>query len=1219
MQKEQVKGWRFWIDRGGTFTDIVACRPDKKLLVHKLLSQNDMHYSDPALQGMRDILGIPKDMPLYDQPIDQVRMGTTVATNALLERKGERVLLAITRGFKDALKIAYQNRSELFAREIKRAEMLYQDVFELEERLDYKGNVIVPLDEKLIYDGLYKHYSNGIRTIAIVCMHSYLWPEHEQRISAIARQIGFTQISASHETIALIKLIGRGDTAVVDAYISPVLLRYVERITKELQGIDLQFMQSSGGLVDAKFFAGKDSILSGPAGGLIGAVETARAAGQKQLITFDMGGTSTDVALYDNALERDFDTMIDQVRVRAPMLKIHTVAAGGGSICKFAQGRYQVGPESAGADPGPACYRRGGPLSVTDCNVMLGKLKPERFPKIFGKDQNELLDKKIVHQKFEALTQEINDQTGTQKTPQQVAEGFLEVAIENMARAIKRVSVARGCDATDFCLVCFGGAAGQHACLVADALGMSKILLHPYAGVLSAYGIGLAGVRTLQQQSFESVLNSSNLKLLNNILRKLAKVAFGELENQKIYQCDKSFIFKQINKVYIRYQGSDNALEVEAGTLSAMQERFEQLHQLRFGYIMKERQLIAATLSVEISASDQINNQVSNGTDEHLSSKLSSDEMLEEAEICRVWMDGTLHDCAFYARDHLLVDDVIKGPAIIGDLTSTTILEPGWQASVLDHGELFLERYEAKNFKQIVDTGCDPVLLEIFNNLFMSIAEQMGFTLQNTAHSVNIKERLDFSCAVFDEHGNLVANAPHMPVHLGSMSDSVRTVLQANNTLQPGDVYALNTPWRGGTHLPDITVVTPIFDHEGKKILFFVASRGHHSDIGGITPGSMPSFSTHIDHEGVLIDNFLLVRNGKFLEKELRNLLTSGQFCVRNYDQNVADLQAQIAANKKGSQELLRMVSRYRLDVVRAYMKHVQDNAEAAVRVAISQLEGGRYTYALDNGAQVSVCIEINKQDGSAKVDFSGTSKQQNNNFNAPSSVCRAAVLYVFRCLVDEPIPMNEGCLRPIELIIPEQSMLSPRYPAAVVAGNVETSQVITDCLFAALKVMAASQGTMNNVTFGNEHVQYYETICGGSGAGPGFAGCDGVHTHMTNSRLTDPEILEQRLPVILERFEILKDTGGKGRWQGGSGVWRKLQFTQKVELSLLANRFKVAPYGMNGGDNGQCGKAHVIRKNGKVIIMQSSDNATLYPGDCFELRTASGGGYGRFDSNIEP
>jgi len=1190
------RGWQFWIDRGGTFTDVVARRPDGTLQTHKLLSQDPARYADAALAGMRHVLGLERGEPIPPGTVEAVKMGTTVATNALLERTGERTALFITRGFRDALRIAYQNRPRLFERHIVLPEMLYEKVVEVEERIGARGEVVVPLNIESAREDLRSTYDEGFRSIAIVFMHAYRFPEHEAEVHRVAAEIGFSQISVSHQVSPLMKLVGRGDTTVVDAYLSPILRRYVAGVAAELGGVRLLFMQSNGGLADAHRFQGKDSILSGPAGGIVGAVRTSLAAGFERIIGFDMGGTSTDVSHWAGQFERDFDAKVAGVRVRAPMMSIHTVAAGGGSILHFDGARYRVGPDSAGADPGPASYRRGGPLAVTDANVMLGKIQPRYFPRVFGGDGDQPVDHEIVQSKFKELTEIIGDG----RSPEQVAEGFVQIAVANMANAIKQVSVQRGHDVTRYTLCCFGGAAGQHACLVADALAMERVFIHPLAGVLSAYGMGLADQVAMKEKSIELHLSDDNLVQLEKEAAALANAARDEL----LRQGAEAARGRVIRRAHLKYEGTDTSLAVALGGVGAMTAEFEDAYRKQFSFLMPGRALIVEAVSVEALAAGDAPPEAPVGEKAAAAPRA--------AQTVRMFSGGAWHATPLFRREALAPGHALEGPAIIAEANATTVVEPGWGARVTPLGHLVLERILPRPRRVALGTEADPVMLELFNNLFMSIAEQMGARLQNTAYSVNIKERLDYSCALFDADGGLIANAPHMPVHLGSMGESVRAVMRENaDRMRPGDVYMLNAPYNGGTHLPDITVVTPVFDAAQNEILFYVGSRGHHADIGGITPGSMPPGSTSVEQEGVLIDNFLLVEQGRLREAETVALLSAGPWPARNPAQNVADLRAQVAANEKGVQALGEMVAQYGLGVVQAYMRHVQDNAEESVRRVIGVLKDGAFEYPLDNGAVIRVRVSIGAERRSARIDFGGTSAQLPNNFNAPSAVCMAAVLYVFRTLVNDDIPLNAGCLKPLEVVLPEGSMLKPRYPAAVVAGNVETSQCITDALYGALGVMAAAQGTMNNFTFGDARYQYYETVGGGSGAGPGFDGTDVVQTHMTNSRLTDPEVLEWRFPVRLESFEIRRGSGGHGRWRGGDGALRRVRFLEPMTAAILSGHRLVRPHGMAGGGPGQPGRNSVLRADGSSLELGPFDQVEMGAGDVFVVETPGGGGYG--------
>lgn len=1225
--------WQFWIDRGGTFTDVVAQRPDGQIVIHKLLSENPDRYLDAPLQGIRDVMGLSPAQPLPAAEIEAIKMGTTVATNALLERRGDRTVLVITQGFRDALRIGYQNRPDIFARHIILPEMLYEQVIEVTERYSAQGEELQPITlgaETQLRTSLQQAYDSGIRSCAVVLMHGYRYRNHEQQVAAIAQDTGFTQISVSHQVSPLMKLVSRGDTTVVDAYLSPLLRRYVNRITAALNSSPqaptrLMFMQSNGGLTDAGLFQGKDSILSGPAGGIVGAVQTSQRAGYNKIIGFDMGGTSTDVSHYSGEYERTFETEVAGVRLRAPMMAIHTVAAGGGSILSFDGERYRVGPASAGAYPGPACYRNGGPLTVSDCNVRLGKLQPDFFPQVFGSGGNLALDIEVVNQKFDELATQIQAQTGGRRSLEQVAAGFLAIAVEKMANAIKKISVQRGYDVSAYVLCCFGGAGGQHACLIAETLGIREIFIHPYAGVLSAYGMGLADIRALAEQSVEQPLAAASLPEITQILENLALAKKTDLQKQglsldeaglagtdPLHSSDRVTVFP---KAHLRYEGTDSFLIVAFSDLQTMRTDFEAAYEQRYGFTMPQKALMVAAVSVEVIGKTAAPEEKS-----VVGIRAAS---LLPCQTVHVYARDRWHDTPVYLRADLLSGDRICGPALIIEATGTSVVEPGWDAYVAELGGLILQQTSkpkaAASGQGDARPAKDPVLLEIFNNLFRAIAEEMGVTLQNTSYSVNIKERLDFSCAVFDEQGQLVANAPHIPVHLGSMGESVKSLIQAQKTaLKPGDVYMLNNPYSGGTHLPDITVITPVFAAEAQKLgdqpLFYVASRGHHADIGGITPGSMPPESTTIEQEGVLIDNFHLVDQGQFREAALIDLLTITPYPVRNPTQNIADLQAQIAANEKGVRELHKMVARYGLSTVQSYMQYLQDNAEECVRQVIEVLQSGQFTHCLDDGSQICVRIAIDRAARSATVDFSGTSPQQPSNFNAPAAVCKAAVLYVFRTLVEDDIPLNAGCLKPLEIMIPPGCLLNPLPPAAVVAGNVETSQAITDALYGALGVMAASQGTMNNFTFGNEIYQYYETICGGSGAGPDFDGTDSVHTHMTNSRLTDPEVLEWRFPVRLETFEIRSHSGGQGRYCGGNGIIRRIRFLEPMTAAILSDRRRIAPFGLAGGEPGAVGENSVERGSGQTEALAGQATVAMNPEDVFVIKTPGGGGYGKIE-----
>ncbi len=1288
--------WDFWIDRGGTFTDVVGRRPDGTLIAHKLLSENPEAYPDAAVQGIRDLLGLRAGEPIPSGRVGAVKMGTTVATNALLERKGDRALLLVTKGFGDALKIGYQARPKIFAREIVKPDMLYERVAEIDERVRADGTVERAPNLAAARADLESAKADGIDAVAIVFMHAYRFPQHEKQVAALARDMGFAQVSVSHEVSPLIKMVGRGDTTVVDAYLSPILRRYVSIVSRDLhagsatslpsplwggsaseasrgggsatststptpnpspqgggesrrargnaeENIRLMFMMSSGGLTAAELFQGKDAILSGPAGGVVGMAETGRQAGFKQLIGFDMGGTSTDVSHYDGEYERAFETEVAGVRMRAPMMLIHTVAAGGGSVLHFDGARFRVGPDSAGANPGPACYRRGGPLAVTDANVMVGKLLPEFFPKIFGPGQDQPLDAATVRHDFNNLAQKIRfSPTAREMSPEEIADGFIKIAVENMANAIKKISVQRGYDVTRYALNCFGGAGGQHACLVADALGMTRVLIHPFSSLLSAYGMGLADIRATREQAIELPFGGKALAALKRTGRALGKQVKAEVAGQGI-AAGKIKVFL---RVHIRYAGTDTALVLAAGSLAVMKRAFETAHKARFGFIDRSKHMVVEAVSVEA---------VGGGAKfSERAGKRTRAKLPRPARRTRFFSAGAWHQASVYTRDQLKPGAKVKGAAIIIEPHQTIVIEPGWQAEMTRKNHLVLTR--AKKLKRTfaIGTHADPVMLEVFNNLFMSIAEQMGVSLQNTAYSVNIKERLDFSCAVFAADGTLVANAPHMPVHLGSMDRSVETIIRDNaGRIAPGDVYAINAPYNGGTHLPDITVCTPVFalppspggggsasaasrggvktskkitpsrrasrgdlpppgGGKEREILFWVASRGHHADVGGISPGSMSPNATTIEQEGVYMDNFKLVDRGRFREKELMAALTGAKYPARNPVQNVNDIKAQIAANEKGVAELRKMVVQFTLPVVKAYMQHVQDNAAESVRRVLDRLHDAEFSYEMDQGTVIKVKITVNKHKREATVDFTGTSPQQPTNFNAPEPVTRAAVLYVFRVMVDDDIPMNAGCLRPINIVMPKHSLLSPEYPAAVVAGNVETSQAVTNCLFGALGALAAAQGTMNNLNFGNARYQYYETICSGSPAGPGFNGTDAVHTHMTNTRLTDPEVLEFRYPVVLEDFHIRKGSGGKGKWHAGDGIRRTIRFLERMDCTILSGHRRVRPFGLAGGEPGQVGENWARRKGGRMEKLKGCDETVIDAGEAVIIQTPTAGGYGK-------
>lgn len=1216
--------WQFWIDRGGTFTDIVARRPDGGLVSRKLLSENPERYSDAAVHGIRELLSLPADAAIPAGLIGAVKMGTTVATNALLERKGERTLLLITLGMGDLLTIGYQNRPHLFDLNITLPDPLYAKTVEVEERLAANGEVITPLNAKQVQAALVDAWQQGFRSVAVALMHAYRYPAHERQIGVWAKDIGFDQVSLSHEVSPLVKLVARGDTTVVDAYLSPILRNYVQQVHDALEASQggcraLMFMQSHGGLTDARLFQGKDAILSGPAGGVVGMSRTAQAAGYHNLIGFDMGGTSTDVCHFSGSYERTLDTEVAGVRMRVPMMHIHTVAAGGGSILTYANGRMQVGPKSAGANPGPACYRRGGPATITDCNVVLGKIQPQQFPYVFGANGNEMLDVEVARQRLETIASQIASETGeSTRSPEALAEGYLRIAVENMANAIKKISVECGYDVTKYTLNCFGGAGGQHACQVADALGMTRIFIHPFAGVLSAFGMGLADIRAMRERQWDRPIH--DVKAAQQALKSLAMEAKDEVITQGI-QAENITL---VRIAHVRTQGSQQTLPVTFDSAARMSEDFAEAHRKRFGFAPETEGLIVDWLSVEaIGAtgeqevlSDRLA-KTAEGTPEIMTTTPESTSTPSGNNVkAKMYSASQWHDVPLVLRQNLAIGEEIAGPAIIIEDTGTNIVDTGWRARVHAGGNLLIERVAPLERQEAIGTAVDPVMLEVFNNLFMSIAEQMGVTLTNTAYSVNIRERLDFSCALFDSLGNLVANAPHVPVHLGAMSESVRIMLRQNEgRLRRGDVIMMNNPYNGGTHLPDVTVMTPVFDASGNKIIFLVASRGHHADIGGKTPGSSPPDSRHIGEEGVVIDNFMLVEAGRLREQETREMLTCGPYPCRNIDQNLADLTAQIAANETGVRELHRMVAQFGQDVVHAYMQHVQDNAEESVRRVIDALTDGQFTYNMDQGMNICTKININHSSRNACIDFNGTSPQHVGNYNAPLAVCRSVVLYVLRTLVGDNIPLNEGCMKPIELIVPEGCMLHPSYPAAVVAGNTEVSQAVTDALYGALGVLAGSQGTMNNLVYGNEQFQNYETLCGGTGAGmidgQGFHGASAVHSHMTNTRMTDPEVLEDRFPVRVESLSIRHGSGGAGRHHGGDGIVRELRFLAPMTVTVLSSNRISRPFSVAGGEPGLPGYNTIMRADGRHETLTGNHEVQVEPGDCFIMATPGGGGYG--------
>ena len=1211
--------WQFWIDRGGTFTDVVARRPDGSLVAHKLLSEHPERYDDAVVQGLRDLLGLAAGDPLPIASIAEVKLGTTVATNALLERRGERTALLITEGFTDALRIGDQSRPDIFARRIVRPEQLYERVIGVRERVAVDGTVLRPLDLAQAEHDLREAHAAGIRAIAIVLLHAHHHPKHEHQLGALADRLGFTHVALSHAVVPAIKLVARGETTVLEAYVSPVLQHYVRRLEAALQGTRLLFMQSHGGLTDAAHFHGKDSLLSGPAGGVVGAARTSAMAGYRRIIGFDMGGTSTDVCRLDGegGYERIYETRIAGIRVRVPMLAVHTVAAGGGSILAFDGQQLRVGPASAGANPGPACYRHGGPLTVTDANVMVGRIQARFFPAVFGPAGDAPLDDMAVRQGFEALARTVTGTTGRPVAPEALASGFLDVANAHMAGAIRRISLEQGYDVSRYALCAFGAAAGQHACRLAEALGIRTILLHPFAGVLSAFGMGLADQRALFERGLDLPLTPDCLPAVQAAINPLGAQAQHALQEQGL-------AVEQIRlelRLRLKYAGSDSALTVPAVLRdpAAWLETFEAAHRQAYGFALPDQTVVIESVEAEAIGSHPVPALPDLPSAEHpVPSPM--------AEV-RLFTGGAWQTAPVFDRQGLAAGHQITGPAMVVEPTGTVIIEPGWQAVVHPQHHLILtptavlpQSDDACRDDRIVD----PVRLAIFNHRFQAIAEHMGITLQQTSHSVNIKERLDFSCALFDATGNLIANAPHIPVHLGSMGDSVQRILALGPThVRPGTAYVINDPYHGGTHLPDITVVTPVFDAKG-SLLFVTASRGHHADVGGSTPGSMPPDSTSIADEGILFDGFPLVVDGVLREAAVRAHLLGGPWPARNPDQNVADLKAQLAANTRGATDLMAICAEFGQETVVAYMRHVQDNAERAVRQVIAALIRDRrahgqaltstMTVPMDDGCVIRVAVTLDPDRHSATIDFAGTSPQQPTNFNAPAAIARAVVMYVFRTLVDETLPLNAGCLAPIAIRMPEASLVNPSPPAAVVAGNVETSQAIADALYGALGVMAASQGTMNNLTFGTDQYQYYETLCGGTGAGPDYDGASGVHSHMTNSRLTDPEVLESRFPVRLQAFGLRTGSGGAGRHRGGDGVVRRIEMLAPMTAAIVSNRRRVAPFGLAGGADGLPGINRIERADGTQEVLGSTVRLAMAPGDVLVIETPGGGGFGAVD-----
>ena len=1205
-----MANWSFWIDRGGTFTDTLALNPNGRILSSKFLSVNPEKYLDAAIHSIRKFLSVPNEQKILVSQIDSIKLGTTVATNALLERKGSRTVLVTTQGFEDQLRLGYQNRPDIFARKINLPDQLYEKVVSVKERVLANGHIFKSLEINSVRDALQTCVEEGITSCAIVLMHGYKFINHEKKIAKLAIQLGFQQVSASHEVNPQIRFVERGDTTVLDAYLTPVLRKYINQLEENFEGDlgrRLMFMQSNGGLTIPKLFHGKDAVLSGPAGGVVGAVEVSLRLGEKKIIGFDMGGTSTDVCHFSGKYERVFRGEIAGTRLASPMMNIHTVAAGGGSVLSYSAGRLQVGPESAGANPGPACYGKGGPLTVTDANVITGRLRPEFFPPIFGKKGNQNLDKQASILAIDPFSQQL------QRTAETLAEDWLSIATQNMVSAIKKISVQRGYNVLNYCLTVFGGAGGQFACEIAEKLGMSKCLLHSKASLLSAYGIGLATIRRVRKESVEKPLLDKGMESLISqisVIREALKVEvldqgveLGELESE--------------TTIFLKSENTDTSFPIVFQSVQEMRRSFKKSFKKQFGFLVETNSIIVDSISVEVYQKRK-SLDISSKSSGKLSKKAAKFFTTEQVFINDKWQN-----CKFIRKEDLNLDDYVNGPAIIIEAFTSVLVKPGWQAQLTQDKSIFLKKSQHRKHKHrtFVTTKPDPMLLEVFNNMFMSIAEQMGIVLENTAQSVTIKERLDFSCAVFDSSGNLIANAPHMPVHLGSMEASVKAVIKKNKNICCEDIYALNAPYDGGTHLPDITVVKPVFYGSDSKLIFFVASRGHHTDIGGLTPGSMPPDSRDIQDEGVYIENFKLVDSGYFLTKEIKHILSTAKYPVRAIDTNLADLRAQVAACEKGQKELNRLIEEYGSDLVQTYTSFVNKNASEMVKSILPSVKPGSYLYKMDNDIdgnkrQIAVSVELQNKPLRVTIDFSGTTLQTKTNFNAPEPVTRAAVLYAIRILVGGAIPMNSGLMSNIKIILPKGTMLSPRYPAAVIAGNVETSQAVTSALLLAFGIQAAAQSTMNNVTWGNDKYQYYETICGGTGAGilangKAHSGTSGVHSHMTNSRLTDPEILELRFPVILEQFSLRKDSGGTGLAKGGNGVVRKIRFLESMNFSIISGHRSVPPPGLHGGTGGSVGLTILERQNGEQIILDACDKISLIKDDLIIIKTPGGGGYG--------
>tara|TARA_B100000575_G_scaffold292759_2_gene302019 strand:- start:204 stop:3830 length:3627 start_codon:yes stop_codon:yes gene_type:complete len=1204
MEKKNQRNnnkWSFWIDRGGTFTDIIGYDPFNYLSSFKILSGSDFASISSIFAIIRQETGARPDESLSSKIIKEIRIGTTIGTNALLERKGATTGFLVTKNFEDILRIGHQERPNLFDLRIRDKPVLYHSCCGIEERTDSKGIIIKSLDIETLKISLDKFRKLGCNSLSIAFLNSYKNPENENLAKEIASHFSFEHISVSHEVCNLMGFVDRCSTSVMDAYLTPIVSKYVKNLKKFTGDIPIKIMQSNGGLVQADKFRGKDSILSGPAGGVVGATESARLLERRNVVCFDMGGTSTDVAHFSGELEYRSKTEIERFTVVAPAVDVHTVAAGGGSVVSFDGTRFTVGPQSAGSDPGPACYGRGGPLTITDCNLILGFLTPKFFPKYFGKEKNKEINREMS---FRAFQEQITGLKEIDITDiYSVAESFVRIANEKMANAIKKISVDKGYDLRNYTLQCYGGAGGQHCCEIADLLRVKEIIVSPNASVLSAVGVGLGSMKKIVEESIEKRLSPN---ILERIVKRFNILQEKIVRDLKLGDRDKNKL--QINKLMkLKFVGTSEALPVKFSTWQNMQNEFERKFKNQFGFLEKNKDILISAIFIEVScATTEITSIKENEKTEekNLNSNLTQ----------KIFEKGSWKQISFLKISDISDSVAVSGPLLINCGNTTVFVKTGWKCVRESSGDLLLRKSKNLNMDfNYQDEAINSILeTSLFGNQLMSIGEQMGLILKKTAVSINIKERNDFSCAIFDGKGNLLANAPHIPVHLGSMSETVKSLVR-DKTIRPGQVYLTNNPFNGGTHLPDLTCVSPVTVGKKEEILFYVASRGHHSDIGGKTPGSMPADSIDIHEEGILVDNLLVVDEEQFLETEIRSLFSHSTYPPRNQDQNIYDIKAQIAANQKGIEELVTIINEYGEKKITFYSDRLLKQGKQLVLDATKRFKNHTFSVRLDNGIKISVTIKIQSTEEKITIDFNGTDPQHRSNYNTPLAVTKASVLYVLRCLIlEKNVPLNEGCLFPVEIKIPSDNLLNPCYPAAVVAGNVETSQKIVDCLLGALEMQAGSQGTMNNISFGNEHVQYYETICGGSGAGSNFNGADAIQSHMTNSRITDPEILEYNFPVRLENFSIRKNSGGKGKYCGGNGVIRKFTFLKPMILSILANNRKVVPHGLLGGVSGACGKNTLIDVNGTEVDLGSCCKLAVKAGESVQIETPGGGGFGR-------